>query len=70
MSRYVVASEGWEVVGFDKGTRYPTYGYETTTPGKPLVLELDTTTTRAGEGAGVVLTYTKGKTGYGNATVT
>ena len=70
MSRHVVQADGWQLVAFDKGTRFPTYGYETSSAGKPLVLEVDTTTARAGEGAGVLLTYTRGKTGYGNATVT
>lgn len=37
MSSYVAKSAGWAVVAYDKGTKYPTYGFETTTQGAPLV---------------------------------
>jgi hypothetical protein len=71
MTKYVEQSAGWSIVAFDKGTKYPTYGYETTTPGAPLVLEVDTTPKPpAAHAAGVVLTYTKAKSGFGDATVT
>jgi hypothetical protein len=69
MSRHVVSSDSWSVVAFDKGTRFPTFGYESSTPGKPLVLEVDTTSPIPGGSAGVVLTYTKGKEGYGRGKI-
>jgi len=70
MSQYVLNSDSWQVVAFDKGTKYPTFGYETTSPGKPLVLQVDTTSPIPGGSAGVVVTYTKGKDGYGRAKIT
>ncbi|KIZ07114.1 hypothetical protein MNEG_0835 [Monoraphidium neglectum] len=70
MTRFVIASQGWAVVSYDDGGQhFPTFGYETTTPGVPLVLQVDTTTP-AGGVRGVVLTYTKAKTGFGDAQVT
>ena len=69
MSTYVVQSDGWQLVAYDKGTKYPTYGYETTSTGKPLVFEVDTTTPDARRGAGVILTYTKQQSGIGRARV-
>ncbi|KAI8475679.1 MAG: SGNH hydrolase-type esterase domain-containing protein [Monoraphidium minutum] len=69
MSRYVVQDDGWKMTAFDKGTKYPTFGFETSTPGTPLVIEAST----AGSGtrpASVMITYTKAKAGFGNAKVT
>ncbi|GBF91596.1 hypothetical protein Rsub_04336 [Raphidocelis subcapitata] len=70
MSTYVAESAGWAVVPYDKGTKYPTFGFETATPGAPLVLELDTTASPPANASGVILTYTKAHTGFGNAKVT
>ncbi|KAI8469583.1 MAG: SGNH hydrolase-type esterase domain-containing protein [Monoraphidium minutum] len=73
MKDYVASSDGWSLVEYDgPGMKYPTYGYETTQTGKPLVLQVDTTTPGgpAGAAAGVVLTYTKAQTGFGNAKIT
>jgi hypothetical protein len=70
MSQYVVSDASWSVVPFDKGTRFPTFGYETTTPDAPLVLEVDTTSPQPDVGAGVILTYTKAKEGFGTAKIT
>jgi hypothetical protein len=70
MSQYVVADDSWSIVSFDKGTRFPTYGYETTAPGVPLVLQVDTTSPNPNVGAGVILSYTKAQTGFGTAKIT
>lgn len=56
---------------YDGGGKYPTFGYETTTPNAPLVLAVDTAKgAMPGSALGVVLTYTKAKTGFGDAKVT
>jgi hypothetical protein len=70
MSRHVVASAGWEVTPYSEGTKYPTFGYETTTPAAPLVIEASTVGDAPGRPASVMLTYTKAKAGFGNAKVT
>lgn len=70
LTKYVVSDSSWAVVPFDKGTRFPTFGYETATVGAPLVLEVDTAAGAGPGGAGVVLTYTRANSGMGNTTVT
>ncbi|GBF91603.1 hypothetical protein Rsub_04343 [Raphidocelis subcapitata] len=70
MTAYVKNSIGWAIIPFEDNAKYPTFGYETTTVGAPLVLEVDTTkSVNKSAGAGVVISYTKGKTGYGNMTI-
>ena len=55
----------------DGAGRFPTYGYETSVKGAPLVLQVDTSKgALPGSALGVVLTYTKAQSGYGNAKVT
>jgi hypothetical protein len=71
MTRYVVGDAGWTLTTYLNGNKYPTYGYETTTLGNPLTFEVDTSSPGpVGAGTSVMLTYTKAKAGYGNATVT
>ncbi len=66
LSKFIVASAGWELVAFDKGGKFPTFGYETTAAGEPLILEVDTTGTGdAKRGRGVAVTYTKAQSGFG-----
>lgn len=65
----VVSSDGWQLVPFSDGTRYPTFGYETVTPGAPLVIEVDTRGATPDTAAGVVITYTKAQTGFGTAKI-
>lgn len=38
MTNHVIADDGWAVVPFDKGTRYPTFGYEVSNRMGPGVL--------------------------------
>jgi hypothetical protein len=70
MSEFVKSSIGWNLVSYDGGKGFPTWGYETTTPAQPMVLQVDTTTANATQGAGVVITYTRAGRGIGAAKVT
>jgi len=69
MAKYISSSENWQLVSLDQGAKFPTFGYETTSVGSPLVLEVDTTTTNPKVGRSVVITYTKAKNGYGVAKI-
>ena len=66
MESLVVTNDTWKMVTM--GGRYPTYGYETTTAGKPLSLEVNTVTPDA-RPAGVSFTYTKAQNDYGGLQV-
>ena len=65
----VQPSSAWTMVAAPPGAKYPTYGYETTTPSSPLTLVVDTTTPD-GRGAGISLVYVKAQSGYGTMDVT
>lgn len=70
MSQLVVKSDSWQMVPFTEGTRFPTFGYETSTPGAPLTFEVDTTVGGVRGGTpGVIITHTKAQSGLGTATV-
>eukprot|EP00879_Flechtneria_rotunda_P000482 GHRR01000584.1.p1 GENE.GHRR01000584.1~~GHRR01000584.1.p1 ORF type:complete len:500 (+),score=138.46 GHRR01000584.1:302-1801(+) len=69
LTQYIVSDAGWQPAQSQQNTRYPTDGYETTTPSAPLTLEVDTTSAD-GRPVNVFLVYTAGQTGYGDAQIT
>jgi len=66
MEPLVVTNDTWKMVLM--GGKYPTYGYETSSTGKPLTLEVNTITPDK-RPAGVSFTYTKAQNGYGGLEV-
>jgi len=66
----LAVTDGWtgpvdEPAGFFK---YPTYGWETTEAGKPLVIDVNTDA-GGGKSAGVTIAYTAGGEGYADAVI-
>jgi hypothetical protein len=66
MKALVVENDTWTMVPM--GGKYATYGYETTTPGKPLTVEVNTVTPDK-RPAGVSFTYTRAQNGFGGLEV-
>lgn len=69
MTRFIVNDAGWSAVQSDQNKLYPTDGFETTSQGKPLTLEVDTTSPD-GRPVTVFFVYTRADSGIGNADIT
>jgi lysophospholipase L1-like esterase len=62
-------TDGWTgPVDEPSGFKYPTYGWETSSAGKPLVLDVDTDA-GGGRAATVTIGYTAAKSGYADAII-
>jgi lysophospholipase L1-like esterase len=62
-------TDGWTgPVEEPAGFRYPTYGWETTQAGKPLVIDVNTDA-GGGKSAGVTIAYTAAGSGYADAVI-
>lgn len=69
LSTYIASGDSWKLVAStDLNSLYPSYGYESTTPGSPLVLEVDTTTPDNRQ-PGVVISYTRAMSNMGMAQI-
>jgi hypothetical protein len=67
LEKYVVADKGWTMVATKD--KYATYGYETTTPGVPLTVAVNTAMADK-RNASLSFTYTRAQKGYGGMMVT
>lgn len=68
LTKYITEKDGWKAEQDFSNSLYPTDGFETVTPGRPLVLTVDTTSPD-GRPATVFLAYTKAQTGIAGATI-
>lgn len=69
MTRFIVNDSGWSAIQSDQNKLYPTDGFETTSPGQPLTLQVDTTSPD-GRPVTVFFVYTRAMSGIGNAEIT
>ncbi|KAF6266245.1 SGNH hydrolase-type esterase domain-containing protein [Scenedesmus sp. NREL 46B-D3] len=68
MTKFIVDDMTWSEAQNDDNLRYPTDGYETTTPNQPLTFEVDTTSPD-GRPVTVFFLYTRAQTGIGSAMI-
>lgn len=68
LTKFITTQDGWKAEQDFSNSLYPTDGFETVSPGKPLVLTVDTTSPD-GRPATVFLVYTKAQTGIAGATI-
>jgi hypothetical protein len=69
LTRFIVSDAGWSAIQSDQNKLYPTDGYETTSQGQPLTIEVDTTSPD-GRPVTVFFVYTRAQSGIGNAQIT
>jgi hypothetical protein len=67
VSQFIVSDFSWSPAK-NADTKYPTDGFETTTVGQPLTLQVDTTSPD-GRPVTVFIVYTKAQDGIGSAEV-
>jgi hypothetical protein len=67
LEKYVVADKGWTLVATKD--KYPTFGYETTTPDVPLTVAVNTALAGT-RNASLSFTYTRAQKGYGGMMIT
>lgn len=68
LTKYITESAGWKQEQDFSNSLYPTDGYETVTPGRPLTVTVDTSSPD-GRPATVFLVYTKAQTGIAGAEI-
>jgi hypothetical protein len=68
LTKFIANNEGWKAEQDFSNSLYPTDGFETVSQGKPMVLQVDTTSPD-GRPATVFLVYTKAQTGIAGATI-
>lgn len=69
MTEFIVSDAGWRQMQNTDNPRYPTDGYETTSPGQPLSFQVDTTSPD-GRPVTVFFLYTRAQSGIGTAQIT